>query len=376
MSIKNKLGMCARTLLAAVLVTSLQSIAAAAPILVGQSASMSGGSAASGKDARAGINAYFTAVNRKGGIGGRALELISEDDEGKRDKTLTNTKNLVENRNVIALLGFTSGAGVESSLQYLAAAKTVMLSPLTGNVAIRENFNRYLFHTRAGYTDEIALAVKQLRANGLSRYAIVYLEDAKLNGETMRVALAKEKLKPILDIALDRNATDFSTQIASISTGNIDAVMFITNGAPFTKFVSGLRKLGFNGQLITSSFAGTRFVQDAKKDAAGAVVVQVLPPLSKDFLPIVRDFKAHLKEFDATAKPNITSFEAYISARVLVEALQRTKGDVSREAVVRALEGFGTMDLGGYEIKFTSTNHDGSKFVDTSVVARDGSLRY
>jgi hypothetical protein len=33
-------------------------------------------------------------------------------------------------------------------------------------------------------------------------------------------------------------------------------------------------------------------------------------------------------------------------------------------------------DLGGYEITFTSTNHNGSRFVDTGVVSTDGKLRF
>ena len=105
------------------------------------------------------------------------------------------------------------------------------------------------------------------------------------------------------------------------------------------------------------------------------VLTQVLPPLSRD-KKITRDYKAHLKEFDPEAKPNVTSFEAYIAARVLVEGLRRAGESLTRERFVNALEAMTALDLGGYEIRYSDQSREGSTFVDTGVVATDGTVRY
>ncbi|QJW84464.1 ABC transporter substrate-binding protein [Ramlibacter terrae] len=88
------------------------------PILVGQSAGLTGGRAGYSADVRQGIEACFTAANAEGGINGRPLKLLTEDDRGKKDNVLANTRKLVEQDKVTALIGYTSGAGVEATLKY------------------------------------------------------------------------------------------------------------------------------------------------------------------------------------------------------------------------------------------------------------------
>src|SRR6187551_2973396 len=86
----------------------------APPILVGQSAGFTGGQAGYSADVKQGILACFEAVNRAGGVHGRPLKLVAEDDQGKKDNVLANTRKLLEVDKVMALIGYTSGAGVEA----------------------------------------------------------------------------------------------------------------------------------------------------------------------------------------------------------------------------------------------------------------------
>ena len=103
---------------------------------------------------------------------------------------------------------------------------------------------------------------------------------------------------------------------------------------------------------------------------------QVLPAPTKTHLRVIADYQKHLKESDAEAKPNYTSLESYIAARVLVEAMRRAGAGASPERIVAALDGMASFDLGGYEIGFTATNHNGSRFVDTAVVTAGGKLLF
>jgi hypothetical protein len=79
------------------------------PIVIGQSAGLTGGQAAFSKDAQTGISAYFAAVNKAGGVAGRPLKLVTEDDGGKRDSVVANTRKLVEETKAFALIGYKQG---------------------------------------------------------------------------------------------------------------------------------------------------------------------------------------------------------------------------------------------------------------------------
>src|SRR5262245_65452636 len=86
---------------------------AIAQILIGQSAGLTGGQADYSKDVRDGILAYFEVVNRAGGIDGQPLNLITEDDQGKRDLVVANSKKPIERDKVFTLNSEASGARTE-----------------------------------------------------------------------------------------------------------------------------------------------------------------------------------------------------------------------------------------------------------------------
>lgn len=347
------------------------------PILVGQSAGFTGGQAAYSLDVKHGILACFEAVNRAGGVNGRPLKLLAEDDQGKKDNVLANTKKLVEGEKVVALIGYTSGAGVEATLKYLDEIKVPMLSPVTGNMGIRAKFHRNLFHTRAGYDDEMKKVIGGLALTGVKRFAVAYLDDVgPANPQAMHGALDLAKLKAVAAVPLNRNATDFSAQIDTLMQAKPEAVVFISNGPPIVKIVQGMRKKGYGGQFASSSFSGLKVIEDLKDDGFGLILSQVLPPPNRTHLKLVKDYQQDLKAVAPDAKPNYTSLEGYIAARVLVEALRKAGPGAEPEKVVAALEDMRRVDFGGYEINFSRESHDGSRFVDTGVVSRSGNLRF
>lgn len=363
--------------LAAGLVPAAAHAQKAGPIVIGQSAGFTGGQAAYSADVRTGVLAAFEAANRTGGVHGRPLKLVAEDDQGKKDNVLANTKKLVEVEKVTALIGYTSGAGVEATLKYLGENRVPMLSPVTGNMGIRAEFHRNLFHTRAGYDDEMKKVIGGLALTGVKRFAIAYLDDVgPANPQAMHGALDLAKLKAVAAVPLNRNATDFSAQVDALVKANPEAVIFISNGPPIVKIVQGMRKKGYGGQFASSSFSGLKVIDDLKDDGFGLILSQVLPPPTRTYLKVVKDYQQDLKAVAPDAKPNYTSLEGYIAARVLVDALRKAGPGAEPEKLVEALESMRRVDLGGYEINFSRDSHDGSRFVDTGVVSRSGGLRF
>ena len=88
--------------------------------------------------------------------------------------------------------------------------------------------------------------------------------------------------------------------------------------------------------------------------------------------PVVKEYLGLAKA--AKVDVNFSSLEGFISAKVLVEGLRRTGKEPTRERFVAALESISALDFGGFQVSFSPTNHNGSQFVDLSMIGRDGSF--
>ena len=90
-------------------------------------------------------------------------------------------------------------------------------------------------------------------------------------------------------------------------------------------------------------------------------------------VPVVRDYLQALKAA-GPAQPSFTSLEGYIAARVFVEGLKRAGKDLTREKFINALESMSNTEIGGFNVNFSSKSHNGSSFVDLTMIGRNKSF--
>src|SRR5687768_15551307 len=147
-------------------------------VLLGQAAVFSGPAAQLGIQMRNGIKAYFDHVNEKGGVHGRRLELVSEDDFYEASRAPAASKKLIEEHRVFALLGYVGTPTGVVHLPVVTQAKVPLVGMFTGAEALRVPFNRYVFHVRASYYDETEKIVEQVVSTGGRKIAVVYQNDA------------------------------------------------------------------------------------------------------------------------------------------------------------------------------------------------------
>ena len=146
-------------------------------------------------------------------------------------------------------------------------------------------------------------------------------------------------------------------------------------GAPAAKFIQAFKAAKGTGQVATFSGVGTDliFKEELGVGAAGTIVSQIVPFPWSPAIPIVREYQAASKSAGRTTYSHIGLW-GHISARVLVEALRRAGRDVSRERLVDTLEAMRNVDIGQFVVDFSPTKHHDSKFVDITVMGRDGHL--
>src|SRR5690242_21173511 len=170
----------------------------ATTVLFGQSAPLSGANAELGNDIRNGALAYFRKVNEAGGVYGRKIELVTLDDANQVARSEANTRELVEQKRVFALLGYASATLSRPALPTIEKHGVPFLAPLTGADPMRV-FNKYVYNMRASYADELEKIVEHYTTFGTRRFSVVYYDDAvgKENVTAVERALAKRSLKPV-----------------------------------------------------------------------------------------------------------------------------------------------------------------------------------
>jgi len=125
--------------------------------------------------------------------------------------------------------------------------------------------------------------------------------------------------------------------------------------------------------MVSNSFPGsTPLAKELGKDGAGVVIAQVVPsPFSAGAVLIVPEYRAAIEKLLGKPEYSFTSLESFIAAKVTVEAIRRAGPTLTRETFLRALDSLSSYDVGGYVVNFSPKNHNGSKFVDLTIIGKD-----
>lgn len=346
-------------------------------ITLGMSSPFSGPNGAYGLDMKEAVEAHFAEVNAAGGINGRKLKLVSYDDGYETERSVANTKTLIEKDRVFALIAFYGSSPTTAAMKVFSGAKVPLVGTISGANTLRDPVNRYMFNLRASYADETEAIVNQLVSLGQKNIAVFYQNDGfgKSGLEGVIKALKKYDLTPSATGTVERNSLDVADAVKAISPKNPDAVIMVTLYKPTAAFVTAMRKAGQQPQFMTLSPVGADLlVKEMGPEARGIGISQVMPYPWNDTTPVVRDYQ---KAVTAHAKHSNYSYygiEGYLNARLVVEALRRSGRDLSREKYIDTLNSLSNLDLGGFRVGFSSANHSGSRFVDLSIIGSGGKV--
>ena len=367
-------------LIAAVALGGLGGIATAAELVIGQVAPLSGVLASTGHQMVVGGKIYFDAINEQGGIHGAMIKQMVVDDAYKVDETSRLTREMLARPEVIALFGFAGTANVSKLLEdgILERGGAALVAPYTGGESLRTPFNPWIFHVRAGYADEAEHMVQQLTTLGMTRIAVMYQDDgfgkAGLLGVTN--ALAKRNLKLAVAAGYERNTDKVEDAVKKIKASDAQAIILVSVNKSTAAFMKQYREGGGGAQMYNISVVDpAELVKLAGlKNAHGLGISQVVPYPFMPNTPVVREYQTLLKKYAPKEVINYTSFEEFLGAKVLVEALRRAGPNPTRARVVAALEGMNSYDTGGVTVNYSPSNRIGSRYVEVTVIGSTGRL--
>ena len=345
-------------------------------ILIGQSAALSGPAEQLGKEMKSGAEAYFDVINRNGGVNGRKIKLVSVDDGYEPDKAAANTNKLITEDKVLALFGYVGTPTANAALPIFTEAKVPFIGAFTGAQSLRDPFNRYVFNVRASYFDETEAIIQHLVQSGAKRIAVFYQNDAygKAGLAGVERAIKKRNLAITAMATVERNSVDVAKAVQTLAKDNPTAIVMISAYKSCAAFIRAMQRAGAFPQFWNVSFVGSKaLASELGEDGRGVQISQVVPFPWSDVQPIVRDYQ---KRIGGAEKYSFTSLEGYIAAKVLVEGLKRAGKNPTRESLVDGLASMGKTDLGGFTVNYTPANHNGSSFVDLTIIARSGTFKH
>jgi branched-chain amino acid transport system substrate-binding protein len=353
----------------------IASTSALADIVLGQSSDFSSPGAALTTDYMRGMNGYFDEVNKRGGIRGEKIKLISLDDAFNPDKTLANVNALISTHKVVALVASRGTGNMLKIVPAVQAAGIAHIGNTSGAKSLRDPYVQGIFHLRAGTTDEVEAVINHASTIGITRIAAFYQDDAfgKEGLEALNASMTKRGAKAVAVAPVPRGTVDVAKAIEVISSAQPQAVVLMGQTKNNAAFIKGMRDKGSRPQFFVLSVSSGLHAE-LKEGAAGVIVAQVAPyPFIELGIPVVREYQTLMAQ-----SPNKTlsysSLEGFLNAKVTVRALQKTSGTVTRAKIITALESFTNEDLGGFFVSYGKQSNIGSRYVALTMLRADGTF--
>lgn len=345
-------------------------------IVLGQSGSFSGSFAAQAEAYRDGALLYFREVNRRGGVHGRRIRLVSLDDLYQADLAVENTVKLIERHKAFALIHYTWTPIARAAIPVATKYQVPFFAPYTGAGDIYKSSSPMVYTVRASFQAELEMIVRHVTTLGIRKIAFV-----RYTSKTGDELLAE--LQPLLEKygatlagigSMQNNSAQPDDAIRQLAAVDAQAVLLGVSGTDAVAFIKGYgAATGRKPPYYARSLVGAgQLAEELGDQAYGISVTQLVPNPFKQVVEVSKEYNRLLRSVGGPgAKPDYISFEGFIAAKVLCEALARAGPALTRAGFMQALSTM-NVDLGGFEVKFSPDKRNGSEFVDMTMIGREG----
>ena len=327
------------TILTAIVATFLLCpIVVAAQIKIGVAAALTGNAAQYGVPIRKGFELAVREINGSGGAGGTRLELVIEDEQGKKEEAINSFRKLIFQDKVLMLFGPTLSNSAQASDPVAQAARTVVFG--TSNTADGiTSIGDYVFRNSVTERDILPVTLKSAaQKTGLKRVAVLYGNDdifTKSGYDNFKKALQDLKIPVTATETFAKGDVGFKPQLTNIKASNPDAIVLsalVAEGAPI---MVQARQLGIDLPFIGGNGMNSpRIFELAKNSSDNLWVgspwsVESTTPENKRFLA------AYQKAYQEM--PDQFAAQAYDAMYIAAQALKKIKLTGKLEADRKAL---------------------------------------
>ena len=313
-----------------------------------------------------GAVAVYKAVNDAGGINGRKIEIVQEDDGCDPAKARAAVKKLISVDDVFMIHGGNCSGPTFAIRETVSDAQVPFMVMAATLDKISVPVDKYVFTTTAPGTSDGAEIIRFIRSMpNVHRVAIVRHTDEWANAkmEAIRTGVGQPGLELVADEVLERNATDATTQVLHLKDAKPDVVLFITYPGESAVFLRDAHKYGLTGPFIGTN--GVSDLLDLAQRAGGLDTVRDVYATAFLKGPVgsaqLEEATGLLTKYFANDKLQSVSFYGMSGAYAVIDALRRAGPDLTREKFIHALETTTKIQAGPAfcEITITPTNHQG-----------------
>ena len=325
------------------------------------------GPAASFGAAAYGIQAYYTYINKQGGIHGRKLEIIMGDHACNEAKGVAVAKKLISQDQVFLLNGGIC-SGVALAMRPVIEESGV---PWVVSTAVNQKISaplaKNIFH--ASQTSEVAgqsFAKFMLSKDGTKKIGIIAHTNEWSKGyrDPMVDFLKTKGIEPTAEVTLERGQSDATAQVLRLKEAGVDFVVAILYEPEIVVFLRDAHKLGLN--TLKYGALGADFMNTEKRLGDRAPMAGFFQAFQyKDVIdgPGIKKAREMI-EPNLPAGEKLTDFSFYGpgSSVAIVHVLEKIGRDLTREKFIAEMEKLTNFDTGvmAGTLTFSPTQHQGA----------------
>jgi len=335
-------------------------------IVLGTIQDLSGPLAGFGKQARAGMQLAVAEINEQGGVNGRKLKLLVEDDGYDPKKSVLAAQKLVNQDKIFIMVGHIGTAQNLAAMPVQFEKNVVNFFPITAAREMYEPLDRLKYSFAATYFDQMRVALPNLiKEKGAKKVCTMYQDD-DFGLEVMRGAEAGLKtmnMEFAEKTSYKRGATDFSSQISKLQASGCELVVLGTIIRETIGAIGTARKIGFNPVFIGSSAAYTDLIHKIggkAMDGLYATMTVQNPYLDEASQPI--RFWANKYKTMFNEDPTVFSVYGYIIVNSFAQAAGKAGKNLTTDTFIKAMD-VTVLEpdmFGGAKATFSATKRLGS----------------
>jgi branched-chain amino acid transport system substrate-binding protein len=316
-------------------------------IRIGTTADLSGPVAFMGKAITAGAGTYFKMINEQGGVHGKKIVFMVEDDGYSPPKAVAAAKKLIEADKVFCMFMTLGAAQTLAMYPTLERAGVPLIQPATQNSSVAHPPRKWLFHTDPNYITQAKIGVEYaLNELGMKgpRVGVIYQDDEPGQDYYRGVKEACEHygLELVAAAPYKRGTVDFSSQVMTLKNAGADVVMMWTIIREPAGILKEAAKLQWKPLWITVSASADNMALKLAGDNAfygkGLFATHIVTTLA-DINPEAVKFKEVWPKHND--RPwGFLEWYAWGCAKIMVEGLERAGRDLTREGLIKAFETF------------------------------------
>src|SRR5262245_47373796 len=318
-------------------------------IKIGSFGALTGPGYLYGKLPMNGVEVVFDDVNAAGGIHGRKLELVREDDRCDAAAAIAAIQKLVHQDQVFALIGGGCSNATFAAREAIETAKipTLVFASVHDGITVPPAPN--IFSSALTSSIESEAQVVFAQQQGAKRIAMISMKDAwgRARYQPLIEILKAKGITLVADEELSPDANDATAQVLRLKAANADAVIMVLYPKPAAVYIRDAQKLGFKPLNIGQSGIADPAAFEEQVGVPGATqrfrTIAQVKFTPED--PAMDKWRKLVEAKFPGDRLSVYNLFGIGSAQVLVEALKRAGPDLTREklqAAFASIKGFNT----------------------------------